>query len=138
MSVQEAYRPGDVTIRINGTDYPLRLTLGALAQIEAAFGSLGDLGSRFDAPSVEDLLTILSALLHAGGAPLSRDTLNDSDLSLSDAAAAISAVFSTLSDDQTTANGKNSAVAAKEQDRDATGNQTAGPEKPWPAGSSEV
>ncbi|MEO1015285.1 MAG: GTA-gp10 family protein [Pseudomonadota bacterium] len=92
------YRPDTVQIDIDGAPRALRLTLGALAEMEAAFGGEGfeGLAARLKAPSAGDLIIILEALLRGGGAPLSREALAASDLDLASAAAAIAAAFDGL------------------------------------------
>ena len=63
---------GDVALGIEGQDYTLRLTLGALAELESALqvGSLVDLVQRFEGGgySSADVLAILQAGLSGGGA----------------------------------------------------------------------
>jgi len=70
-------RRGEVDCRIGGRLYPLRLTLGALAEIEDAFsaGSLAALGERFADGGVRagDLAILLTAALNGAGARLDRD-----------------------------------------------------------------
>jgi hypothetical protein len=70
-------RRGEVDCRIRGRLYPLRLTLGALAEIEDAFsaGSLAALGERFADGGVRagDLAILLTAALNGAGARLDRD-----------------------------------------------------------------
>lgn len=53
-----------------GERYPLRLTLGALAEIETALqlDGLKALPSRLADPAAGDLIVILTALMRAGGA----------------------------------------------------------------------
>ena len=63
---------GDVSITINGEDKTLRLTLGALADIEDKLGGgdLAALQARLKNPRVSDIILILHALLAGGGAAL--------------------------------------------------------------------
>jgi Phage tail tube protein, GTA-gp10 len=67
-------RRGEVACRIGGRLYPLRLTLGALAEIEDAFaaGSLAALGERLGGGGVTagDLGILLTAALNGAGARL--------------------------------------------------------------------
>ena len=60
---------GEVTARLAGEDRRLCLTLGALAEMETAFGLVGweALSDRLRALSPGDLLTVLGALLRGGG-----------------------------------------------------------------------
>ena len=91
----DQHRPGDVRIRIDGAEQTLRLTLGALAEIEAAFGGGGlqSLSDRLKSPRAEDLLVILAALLKGGGHPVTAAALAASDLDLATAADAIARAF---------------------------------------------
>jgi hypothetical protein len=70
-------RRGEVDCRIAGRTYPLRLTLGALAEIEEAFSAdgLAALGERFADGGVRagDLAILLTAALNGAGARLDRD-----------------------------------------------------------------
>ncbi|WP_375285284.1 GTA-gp10 family protein [Marinicauda pacifica] len=54
----------------DGGRYPLRLTLGALAEIETALAldGLKALPARLTEPGAGDLIVILTALMRAGGA----------------------------------------------------------------------
>ena len=62
---------GEVTLTLNGTAYPCKLTLGALAELEAELqtGTLIDLIDRFDtcAFSSRDVLALCVAGLRGGG-----------------------------------------------------------------------
>lgn len=103
---------GDVRIRINGEEKVLRLTLGALAEIEEALGG-GDfeaLRQRLKKPRVSDIIMILHALLAGGGAPMAIEALKASDVDLSDASRAIAKAFEALGGDD--APGKFSSGAA--------------------------
>lgn len=68
---------GEIEARLGGRTYVLCLTLGALAELEAAFGvdDLGALGARFAAGtlSARDLIRILGAGLRGGGTGISDD-----------------------------------------------------------------
>lgn len=70
-----ANRRGDVALEIGAERYTLRLTLGALAELEEAFvvDDLPALGARFASGrlSSRDLLKLLGAALRGGGHPLS-------------------------------------------------------------------
>lgn len=94
-----------VSIKINGEQHVLRLTLGALAQIEDALGGdVSELKTRLARPRVRDLLIILHALLAGGGAGLTLAALEASDINLTDAAEAIAKAFQSLGEE--TAPGK--------------------------------
>lgn len=66
---------GDVTLRLRGETLTLRLTLGALAEIEAAFGAsdLAALGARLAQGRIgaRDLIAVLAAAARGGGLPIS-------------------------------------------------------------------
>jgi len=68
-------RRGEVALQLGGTRYTLCLTLGALAELEQAFGvqDLMALGERFGSGrlSSRDLLTLLGVALRGGGQAMS-------------------------------------------------------------------
>lgn len=70
-------RRGDVDAVFDGKSYTLRLTLGALAELERAFDAedLVALAGRFEGGrlSARDLLRIIAAGVRGGGAKLSDD-----------------------------------------------------------------
>lgn len=70
---------GDVTLTLNGEAQVMRLTLGALAELEAALGegSLLALVERFEtgAFSAADLIALLLAGLRGGGMAIDRTAL---------------------------------------------------------------
>lgn len=75
---------GDVALLIDGDRRVLRLTLGALAALEARLeaGSLMDLAERFENGRVrsEDLIALLSAGLSGGGTPMDEQDLAAADI----------------------------------------------------------
>jgi len=88
-------------IVINGERRPLKLTLGALAEIETALGG-GDfetLRARLASPRVSDLLVILRALIAGGGAGVALEALKAADIDFGEAAGAIAEAFRALGDD---------------------------------------
>ncbi len=86
-----------ISIRINNEDKPLRLTLGALAEIEDAFGGdIEGLKERLARPRVGDMLIVLNALLRGGGAALSIEALKAADIDFAAAAGAIAVAFESL------------------------------------------
>lgn len=86
-----------ITLSVNGEEKPLRLTLGALAEIEDALGGdLESLKERLANPRIADILTILNALLRGGGAALSIEALKAADVDLAEAATAIAKSFDML------------------------------------------
>ena len=64
-------RRGEVAVTLGGRPLTLCLTLGALAEIETAFGvdGLAGLGARFEAGrlSARDLVSVLGAAARGGG-----------------------------------------------------------------------
>ncbi|WP_264213731.1 gene transfer agent family protein [Leisingera thetidis] len=70
---------GEAELLVNGTPYTLKLTLGALAGLEAALeeGTLVELVQRFEQGrfSARDVLALLAAGLQGGGHDLSREEL---------------------------------------------------------------
>ena len=68
-------RRGEVSLQLGETRYTLCLTLGALAELEEAFGvqDLLALGERFGSGrlSSRDLLTLLGVALRGGGQAMS-------------------------------------------------------------------
>lgn len=60
---------GETDLEVGGQAYRLCLTLGALAEIEAALGcrSIPELTARLAALSAGDLRIVLAALLRGGG-----------------------------------------------------------------------
>lgn len=94
---------GEVALMIDGAPHILCLTLGALAELEAAFdaGSIAEISERFAHLSADDLLTVLAALTAGGGAALSRAELAAARVAPKDAAAAVSACFARALADQT-------------------------------------
>lgn len=75
---------GDVALVINGQRYVMRLTLGALAGLEARLqvGSLMDLAERFETGKVrsEDLIALLAAGLAGGGHSLAETDLANAEI----------------------------------------------------------
>ncbi|MBI1239060.1 MAG: gene transfer agent family protein [Alphaproteobacteria bacterium] len=86
---------GETRIEIAGRSYRLCLTLGALAEIETAFGagSLGALDERLGNPGARDVIAILAALLRGGGEAVSDEDVAAMPLSMREAASAIAAAF---------------------------------------------
>lgn len=77
---------------INGSEYVLRLSLGALAEIEEEFQleSISALGTLFsESLKIGNLLKLLKSLLVGGGNPLSLEEIKASDIEIADLAEAI-------------------------------------------------
>ncbi|WP_323779489.1 gene transfer agent family protein [Leisingera sp.] len=76
---------GEAELIVNGSPYALKLTLGALAGLEAALeeGTLVDLVQRFEQGrfSARDVLALLAAGLQGGGYQLSREDLASAAIS---------------------------------------------------------
>ena len=85
----------NATIHIDGAPRQLKLTLGALAEIEAALGvaDLAALAVRLSNPAAADLFVIVRALLRAGGADIAEEALKASDIDLKSAMTAIAETF---------------------------------------------
>ena len=70
-------RRGEISAVIDGRDQTLCLTLGALAELESAFGAtdLAGLGERFETGrlSARDLIRIVGAGLRGAGEPVTDD-----------------------------------------------------------------
>jgi len=70
-------RRGEVAAKLNGRDYRMCLTLGALAELEAAFAAenLNQLVERFGSGklSARDMTAIIAAGLRGGGHEVSED-----------------------------------------------------------------
>lgn len=83
---------GEVALVINGQPHRLRLTLGALVELEAALGadSLVALVERFESGRFRtaDVLKLLLAGLHGAGHPLPAEVLLRAEIGGGPAAAA--------------------------------------------------
>lgn len=86
---------GEVGIVIDGVERRLCLTLGALAELEAAFGCtrMSELVARMKALSAGDMLVVLAALLRGGGEAEMAAELGAADVSPGVAAGAIAEAF---------------------------------------------
>lgn len=77
-------RRGEIALTIDGVPRRLRLTLGALAELEADLGadSLIDLAERFETGKVTavDLLALLAAGLAGAGEEISRADLAQAEI----------------------------------------------------------
>lgn len=75
---------GEVTLTIDGQPRSCKLTLGALAELEASMGAetLVDLVGRFESerPSARDVLALVVAGLRGGGWHCSAEDLLASDI----------------------------------------------------------
>jgi hypothetical protein len=73
-------RRGEISAKLDGKDWRLCLTLGALAQLESAFGvdDLVALGERFASGrlSAKDMIAVIAAGLGGAGNALSLDEVS--------------------------------------------------------------
>ena len=86
---------GEVLLRIGERDVRLCLTLGALAELEAAFDviSLAELSERLAHLTAADLIVVLAALAQGGGAPISAAELAAENVDPRAAADAVAQAF---------------------------------------------
>lgn len=86
---------GEVPLMIEGEAHTLCVTIGALAEIEAALelSSLADLEARLKSPTVRDVVAVLAALLRGGGHDLDEFELRARQVDLGAAARAIADAF---------------------------------------------
>lgn len=88
---------GEVDLVIDGQTRRLKLTLGALVGLEASLGadSLVGLVERFESGRFRagDVLKLILAGLHGGGAPMSADALMAADIAGGPGAAARAAAL---------------------------------------------
>lgn len=86
---------GEVLLSVDGAPRRLCLTLGALAELEAAFDcpSLEALGERLAQLSPNDLLIVIAALSGGGGTPTTPAALAASHIEPREAAAAVAVAF---------------------------------------------
>lgn len=75
---------GEVSLVINGASHPMKLTLGALAELEAALevGGLVDLVERFEAQrfSSRDVLALTVAGLRGAGAKMTAEDMLSAEI----------------------------------------------------------
>jgi hypothetical protein len=86
---------GEVLLAIDGCERRLCVTLGALAELEAAFdaASFGELAERLAQLNASDLLVVLSALTAGGGEPLNSAQLAAARIDPKAAALAVADAF---------------------------------------------
>lgn len=92
---------GEVLLNIDGRERRLCVTLGALAELEAAFDvvSLTDLAERLGQLTASDLITVLAALTAGGGEAMSTAELAAARIDPKQAAASIADAFHQAFDD---------------------------------------
>lgn len=86
---------GEVLLAIDGRERRLCVTLGALAELEAAFdaASLAELGERLARLTANDLVIVLAALTAGGGAPMNATELAAARIDPKAAAIAVAEAF---------------------------------------------
>jgi Phage tail tube protein, GTA-gp10 len=86
---------GEVLLAIDGRERRLCVTLGALAELEAAFDavSLAELGERLNQLAASDLITVLAALTAGGGEAIGAAELASARIDPRHAAAAVAEAF---------------------------------------------
>ena len=86
---------GDVELVLNGEVRRLRLTFGALAEIEAVLGARGlaEMGVRVRGVNARELLQVLEALLRGGGEQVAAGEVELAPVNLRAVAEAVAAVF---------------------------------------------
>lgn len=86
---------GEVLLRIGDVERKLCVTLGALAELEAAFdvNSFTELGERLTQLTAADLLIVLAALVSGGGELTSTRELAAQRIEPRDAARAVAHAF---------------------------------------------
>jgi len=92
---------GEVLLEIDGRPRRLCVTLGALAELEAAFdaASLAELGERLVQLTASDLITVLAALTAGGGAAMSTAELAGARIDPKAAAQAVAEAFASAFDE---------------------------------------
>lgn len=86
---------GDTPLMLDGVLRPLRLTFGALAEIETALGvvTLEELAARLRKPRASDLMVIIAALLKGGGCADAKERLAKARMNPGAAVRAVATVF---------------------------------------------
>ncbi len=86
---------GEVMLVVDGAPRRLCLTLGALAEIEAAFGCtrISELEARLRATSAADLMVVLAALLRGGGEAAAAARVTEAEIVPGEAVRAVADAF---------------------------------------------
>ena len=86
---------GEVLLGIDGRGRRLCVTLGVLAELEAAFdvGALSELGERLAQLTASDLIVVISALTAGGGEPMSSVEIAAARIEPKAAATAVAEAF---------------------------------------------
>jgi hypothetical protein len=93
---------GEVMLVIDGRPRRLCLTLGALAELEAAFDvvSLSELAQRMSALSASDIVSVLAALTKGGGEAMNTVEVAAAAIEPRAAAVAVAAAFQSALGDE--------------------------------------
>jgi hypothetical protein len=86
---------GETVLVVDGAPKRLCLTLGALAEIEAAFACtrISELEARLRATSAADLMVVLAALLRGGGSDEAAARVAKAEVAPGEAARAVAEAF---------------------------------------------
>jgi hypothetical protein len=108
---------GETSFLAAGEKFVMRLTLGALAEIESAFNvaSLSDLAARLKSFATSDIATVAAALLRAGGHEVTANDVLKLPVDLATIVQAIADVFALVNrevSDPLAAGGKGSPSAS--------------------------
>ena len=89
---------GQRTVTIGGQSVPVRLTLGALAEVEEALGAdtLSDLARILMNPSAQQILAVLGVLVRHGGAEGWAERIGVGDIHLSEVLKTVADLFREL------------------------------------------
>ncbi len=93
---------GEVLLGIDGRARRLCVTLGALAELEAAFdvAALNELGERLAQLTASDLIVVIAALTAGGGEAMSGAEIANARVDPKAAAAAVAEAFRIAFDDE--------------------------------------
>lgn len=93
---------GEVLLSIDGKPRKLCVTLGALAELEAAFdvGSFAEMGERLAHLTASDLIHVLAALVSGGGEAMSAREMAGARIDAKEAAIAVAAAFRAAFEDE--------------------------------------
>jgi hypothetical protein len=83
--------PDVCTVRIDGEDYALRITLGGLAALERKLGvkNIKELGQRLEDPSMGDILEVALVAIRCGGEQVPDDFFMTAECDMSELSKAI-------------------------------------------------
>src|ERR1700761_7856088 len=89
---------GEASFLANGEEFVMRLTLGALAEIESGLNvsSLTDLAARLKQFSTSDIASVAAALLRAGGHDVTANDVLALPIDLATIVGAIADAFATV------------------------------------------